>query len=326
MGKENRIKLKYRHGKLPEEFFSLICKADDCDVKVLLAISMLVKKTTGEVSVSDVCKALEMNLSEVKASLKFWRGAGVIEDIVEKNNEERDTVCVHTTAHKGGALEQSSITQDYSSSELADIIDNRVITPALINEAQRIFGRMFRTYDIGILASLVERLGFEEEAILMILTYLANKDKKTMRYAETMAMALYDEGITDAVSVSERINRIEHSKETVSLVKKLYGIGNRELTTSETKYFYKWTEKLNYDIDVIRCAYDITVDTTHEPTPRYTNAILERWYAEGLRTIEEVRKYLDRQAEEKNGGSMSKSYDTDDFIEAALRRSYEEIR
>lgn len=329
MAKENRIKLKYRHGKLPEEFRGLICKADDCDMKVLLAIAMLAKKTTGEASVNDVCKSLEMNLSDVKASLKFWRGAGVIEDVEEKENSkdnDAESSVGSSAAHREGALEHSNVAEEYSTGELADIINNRVVTPVLIDEAQRIFGKIFRTYDIGILVGIVERLGFEEEAVLMMLTYLANKGKKTMRYAELMAMSFHDEGITDTASVSERISRMEHSKETIALIKKMYGIGDRELTTSENRYFSKWTEKFDYNIEVIRLAYDITVDNTHEPAPRYSNTILEKWYAEGLRTADEVRKYLDRQAAEKSGSTVTKSYDTDDFFEAALKRSYEELK
>ena len=56
------------------------------------------------------------------------------------------------------------------------------------------------------------------------------------------------------------------------------------------------------------------------------NTILERWYTEGLRTADEVRRYLDRQASDKNGGTVAKSYDADDFFEAALKRSYEELK
>ena len=271
-----------------------------------------------------------MDISEVRASLKFWRGAGVVENSSKKRTrtEEKTEKAEKTkpvTAHRNGAIEKSNITEDYSARELADIMEKRIVTAELVDEAQRIMGKMFRTYDIGILVGIVERLGYDEEAVLVILNYIAGKGKKAMRYAETLAMALYDEGITETSAVIERIGKMERAGEVVTQIKTLYGIGERALTATEKRLFSAWTESFAYDIEVIRLAYDITVDNTQKPVPKYTNTILEHWNSEGLRTADEVRKYLDRQKSEKSGG-VAKSYDADDFFEAALKRSYEELK
>lgn len=333
MTKDNRIKLKYRHGKLPDNIKKLMDKADETDLRVLLTLSLLAKKTTGEAKIEDISDLAEIDISDVKASLKFWRGAGVVGDADAAEASEKEESAVEpiknnktVTAHRGGAVEHSNITEDYSSGELADIMDNRIVSPLLIDEAQRIFGRMFRTYDIGILVGIVERLGFEEEAVLLMLNYVVGKGKKTMRYAETLAMSFYDEGITSTEAVAERISRMERSGELIEQIKRLFGFAGRELTTSEKRFFTAWTEKYVYDIEVIRLAYDITVDNTQKPLPKYANTILERWYTEGLRTADEVRGYLERQANEKTAGGVAKSYDTDEFFEAALKRSYEELK
>lgn len=334
MTKDIKIKLKYRYGKLPEDMATLLRSADDTDVRVLLTLSLLAKKTTGEARIEDIAVYTGIDVSDVRASLKFWRGAGVVGDAEESNEPEKEEITVdpkkpeapRTTAHRGGALEQSNITTDYSSGELADIMDNRIVSPLLIDEAQRIFGRMFRTYDIGILVGIVERLGFDEASVLLMLNYVVSKGKKTMRYAETLAMSFYDDGITSPEAVAERISRMERSGELIEQIKKLFGFGGRELTTSEKRFFTNWTEKYVYDIDVIRLAYDITVDNTQKPLPKYANTILEHWYSEGLRTADEVRGYIDRQAAEKGTSAVAKSYDADEFFEAALKRSYEELK
>ena len=333
MAKDKGIRLKYRYGKLPEDMGELMNKADEADVRVLLTLSLLAKKTTAEARIDDISALSGIDARDVRASLKFWRGAGVVEDIelsesaeVTKKPVDEERSAGKQTAHRGGAVERSNITEDYRSGELADIMDNRIVSPLLIDEAQRIFGKMFRTYDIGILVGIVERLGFEEEAVLLMLNYVAGKGKKTMRYAETLAMSFYDEGITSTEAVSERISRMEKAGELIEQIKRLFGFSGRELTTSEKRFFTAWTEKYVYDMEVIRLAYDITVDNTQKPLPKYANTILERWYTEGLRTAEEVRGYLDRQATEKGGTSVAKSYDTDEFFEAALKRSYEELK
>ena len=80
MTKDLKIKLKYRHGKLPEDMSALLRSADDTDVRVLLTLALLAKKTTGEARIEDISATSGIDASDVKASLKFWRGAGVVGD------------------------------------------------------------------------------------------------------------------------------------------------------------------------------------------------------------------------------------------------------
>jgi len=337
MGKETRIKIKYRFGELPSDLSGVLDNADDTDLRVLVTIMMLVD-ADGETSVGNIHEALGMDKSDVRASLKFWRGAGMIENAAKGSGEstenryiakDSDTKTVEkakiNTVHKNGAVEQSGTADEYSSRELADIMESRIVSAQFIDEAQRIMGKMFRTYDTGIVVGIVERLGFDEEAVLVILSYVAGKGKKAVRYAETVAMALYDEGITETSAVIERITRMERAGEVVSQIKGLYGIGDRALTSTEKRLFAAWTETFAYDIDVIRMAYDITVDNTQKPVPKYTNGILERWHAEGLRTADDVRKYMDRQTGDRLGG-VGKSYDAEEFFNAALQRSFEDVK
>ena len=333
MGKETKIKIKYRAGELPERLSETLSNADETDLRILVSLMMLADNK-GVASVSALSEVLGLDKSSITGSLKYWRGAGIIENARETSDTEKSDDLSETkkessrikTAHRNGAVEKSGTLDTYSSGELASIMEKRRVSAQFIDEAQRVVGKMFRTYDTGILVGIVDRLGFEEEAVLVILNYIVGKGKKTMRYAETVAMALYDEGITETADVIERIGKMERAGEVISQIRTLYGIGDRALTTTEKKFFTAWTENFAYDIDVIRMAYDITVDNTQKPLPKYTNTILERWHAEGLRTADEVRKYLERQSAERGASTVAKSYDTDDFFEAALQRSYEDIK
>ena len=326
MGQETKIKIKYRLGALPTDITAIFDNADPIDMRVLTVLLMLCD-SEGTVLANDACDALGVETSELNASLNFWRGAGVIESASvssasTSNAKAKKTVEIKS-AHRNGALEQSGGASEYTSGEIADIMEKRIVSAQFIDEAQRIMGRIFRSHDTGIVVGIVDRLGFDEEAALVILSYVASKGKKTVRYAETLAMALYDEGITDTAAVMDRIARMERAGETVTEIKRLYGIGDRALTASEKKMFAAWTETYGYGIEVITMAYDITVDNTQKPVPKYTNAILERWYSEGLKTEDEVRLYMDRQTSDKM--SVGKSYDAEEFFNAALARSFEDV-
>jgi DnaD/phage-associated family protein len=145
-----------------------------------------------------------------------------------------------------------------------------------------------------------------------------------VRYAEKIALNFYDEGIIDTEAIVQKINMIEAAAETLTQIRALFGMGSRGLSTAEKKLFTSWSEKLGYGIDVIRLAYDITIDSIHEPAPKYTNTILERWHAEGLHTASDIEEYIKSQKQTASKGH-EKSYDTDEFFEASLKRSFEEF-
>lgn len=346
MGKTAK-KIKYIDGNLPEKLGELLAKADESDLKILIAL-MMAADENGVVDESfSVSSALGLERTEVAAAIKFWRGAGFIEtagatdkapkedtakktDTPAKKEDNKKKSGEVTTAHRDGALETSHDMDGYRSAELADILEQRQVSYEFIEEAQRVFGKTFNSYDTGIVVSLVDRLGFEEAAVLSILAYMTRIGKRGLRYTEKVAMGFYDDGYTTAKEVEAHIAAIERSKETVYKVKQLFGATNRELSKSEKSMFEKWTMKLDYDIDVIRIAYDITIDVKHEPIPKYTGAILENWYNLGLRTADEVRAHESSKKESRDTKSKSesadKSYDIDDFFDAALKRTFDDLK
>lgn len=332
MGKTAK-RIKYRNSQLPEELGKILSNADENDLKILIAL-MMAADENGEIPEDfSVSGALGVEKADVAASVKFWRGAGIIEGTKSQSAARAKKEVAHTpkeekggveTAHRNGAVENSEGISTYGSDELATLFEKRRISAEFIDEAQRVFGKTFNSYDTGIVVGLVDRLGFEEEAVLAILAYMTRIGKKGLRYTEKVALGFYDDGYTRTHEVVERIAVIERSKEVISKVKQLFGVGSRELSRSEKTMFEKWTQKFGYDIDVIRLAYDITIDIKHEPIPKYTGAILESWYNEGLRTAEEITAFEKAKKEGKAQGD--KSYDLDDFFEAALKRSFEDLK
>ena len=332
MAKTAKRIIKYRNASLPENLGDLLTNADENDLRILIAL-MMAADENGEVadgfSVED---ALGLDKVSVDASLKFWRGAGVIGGArvasaktkpaeVKTDAETKKEI---ETAHKDGVVEQSAGVTNYRSAELADLFEKRMVTAAFIDEAQRVFGKTFNSYDTGIVVGLVDQLGFDEEAVLAILAYVTRIGKKGLRYCEKVAISLYDDGYTGFREVQDRIEVIERSSHTMAKIKQLFGIGERSLSKTEKETFERWTQKFGYDIDVIKCAYDIMIDRIQKPVPKYANTIIEKWYAEGLRTVEEIAAYESKQKESK--ASEQKSYDLDGFFEAALQRSYDDLK
>ncbi len=329
MGREKKhLKIKYMNGNFPEHFGELLDNADDREMMTLVALLMSADKD-GILPVDlKLSEVLSLDESEITSAVNFWRGAGMLEYSKKEatsteNISDKKTTYAH--AHKSGAVEKTVGVVEYLTGELADILENRSEMAVFVDEAQRIVGKTLNMNEIGIIVGLVEQYGFETEAILAILAYATRLGKKGMRYPEKVAIGFYDEGLTSGEAVCDRIQRIEAATQTIIKIKELFGAGNRELSTTEKNLFKKWTEQFGYDIDVIRHAYDITIDVKHEPLPKYTNGILEKWHTEKLHTIEDVERYEETVKANKTKPGDNKSYDINEFFDAALKRSFDQM-
>ena len=330
-------KIKYMNGELPADIASILANADEEDLRILV-LMLMSADADGEVS-EDVSieNLLDISSSKVDASLKFWRGAGIIgtsRNTKKKDNVENTQKDVKQgaqseisipAAHRNGAVESNGV-EVYGSVELATLIAERAVTACFVDEAQKVFGKTFNAYDTNVVVGLVDQYGFEEEAVLAILAYVLRLGKKGVKYAEKIAIGLYDDGYTTAVDVVNRINSIEQAKETVYKIKTMFGFGARELTKTEKEMFTRWTQTYGYDTDIVRIAYDITINAIQKPVPKYADKIIEKWYSEGLRTLADVEAFESKKKDmPKDNGEVQKSYEIDDFFDAALKRSFKDL-
>lgn len=331
----SKKKIEYINGNIPENIAEILSKADEQDLKILVLLLMGANEN-GEVDEAlSVEEKLGLSKSEVDASLKFWKGAGVVgtvrasrkktaEKTAESSHEEPKTVQI-PEAHRNGAVE-SGDADNYGSLELATLIQKRVVSACFVDEAQKVFGKSFNQYDSGIVVGLVDRYDFEEEAVLAILAYVRKLGKKGVKYAEKFAISLYDDGITTTHEVVDRIDAIEKAKEELFKIKKMYGFGSRDLTKTEKELFEKWLNTYGYSEEIIRIAFDMTVNSIQRPVPKYTDKILEKWYGQGLRTKEDIEAFEKNKKDSKGDNDPQKSYEIDDFFAAALNRSLKDLK
>ena len=324
MTKKN-VELIYKNAGVPENLISAISAADENDLRLMLAIAL--SADGDRLDCSSIADALELGEGEADASIKYWCGAGLLKKSSSKSTARSKAAAKADTAHKDGKLERSSELPSYSSSELSELIEKRKITAEFIDEAQRIVGKVFNTHEVGILVGIVDYIGFDEQSAIIILSHMVKEEKKSLRYAEKLAFSLYDMGITTSDGLLEYFCRLEEEQKTVNLVRAMFGMSGRALTPNESRFLNSWISKMGYGVDVIRMAYDITVDKTQSPSPAYANAILKKWHGEGLKTAEDVIRYEDahkkkKETEKQENGA---SFDTDGFFDAAIKRAFDEL-
>lgn len=308
---------------VPEKALEISAKAGAVELRVLLGLCAL----GGSVDIKKLARSVSCSEDDVKSALAFWRGAGVIElaDSKETASDEPATEAVvasqkseEKTFEATKKLRRADELPQYTSDQLSNILEQRKETATLIDECQHIMGKVFNVKEINVLMGLVDYLELDCEYIMMLLTYCVSLGKKTLHYAEKLAFALYDAGITTGEQLSEELRRRELASDAEGKIRTLFGVGERAFTTKEKKFISSWINDMNYSIEIIEKAYEVTADATGKGSFPYANTVLERWNAAGLRTLEEI------EASYKKSGSESPSvgsFDTDSFFEAAVRRS-----
>lgn len=303
---------------LPSAVAAHIDKATKKDIRILFALA---EAPTADVAA--VAAAAGVSIGEVDSALAFWRGTGVL---VTAEREETASAAPEQAAAQATSAAPRVVAERglpaYGTEELSAVLERRGELAHLIDDAQQAFGKVFNTAEIGIIAGLADYLGLDEEYILLLLTHCRNMGKRSLRYVEKMALTLHDEGIHEATDLEARLHNIELMASAIGRIKTIFGIGSRALTTKERGLVEQWVCTMHMSEEMIARAYEMTVDSTTKPSIPYANRIIERWHAEGYRTVADVEQALAEYRRLKAGGKSS--FDVDEFFEAALKRTYGE--
>ena len=329
-----KYKINYGNGVgvFPKSVFDVIARTGSVELKVLLGVCSL----EGSVDIKKLAKLISCPESDVKDAISFWRGAGIIEVLdgetkaeFEVKNDAQVTALKRSekmspaVEEKGGEqekkLKKSNELPRYTSEELAGILESREDIVSLINESQNIIGKVFNLKEISVIIGLIDYLGLDSEYVLILLTYCVSIDKKSLHYIESTAFSLYDAGVTEPAQLTEEIRRRELAASSEGQIRKIFGIGTRAFTSKEKKFIYSWLNDMRYTVEIITRAYEVSANATGKASFPYTNAVLERWNSENLRTLEEIEA-ADKKNQESAANDGS-SFDTDDFFAAAVRRS-----
>ena len=330
------MKYKINYGNkvavIPEGAIESLSRAGEADLRVLVALCYY----GGSADMKKLAKKTSCSEEQIRESLSFWRGAGIIEqadgketastvesvDTAESAPEIKSVAVagnVETVAPTAKKLKASDELPKYTSDELSNILESRHDAAALIDECQRIMGKVFNIKEINVLMGLVDYLELDFEYILMLLTYCLSLEKKSLHYAEKLAFDFYNQGITTGEMLAEELRRREAATNAEGKIRAMFGVGERAFTTKEKKFIASWVGDMGYSIEIINKAYEVTADATGKGSFAYANSVLERWNAAGLRTLPEIEEsYAKGGADAK---PASGSFDTDSFFEAAVKRS-----
>lgn len=298
------------------------------ELAVLLALA-----SNSSADTEDVCELVGIDHDEFMKALSFWRGSGALSVILSdgeklpsnRKPKKKEQVEADPPAPKKNTAEEKKPLPTggiptYTTAQIADTLEKDPSLRQYVENCQQIMGKMFSSGESSALIGMVQYLDVSTDYVALLCAYAVSHGKKSVRYVEKMALNLYDEGICKYNELEAHLKRLNRAEEMQPEIRKMFGLGDRALTSKEKKCIESWCG-MEMPLDLIRKAYEITVTNTGKAAVPYCNSILESWNAAGYKTVNEVDAATADYKKKKNASGGS--FDTDEFFEAALRRSYE---
>ncbi len=156
---------------------------------------------------------------------------------------------------------------------------------------------------------ILEFLRLPADVILMAIEYCVSIDKVNARYIEKVCTTWADNGINTHELAEQYLNLLKQSRLNEMKVQKIFGIESRNLIDSERNFINRWLNEFKFNVDIIKLAYEKTINAIGKLAFPYINKILLSWYEKGYKTLEDVEtNELPKKTEKK-----STSYDIDEL-------------
>ncbi len=268
-------------------------------------------------------KTLDMQWAEIEHALSSLTARGVITSGLEG-------VAEHEQKPKKAKASVKADCTLYSKDETAGIIERNNDLHRIIHiDVPRIIGKAVGQNETMILVSLYDYLRLSAESIVKIIEYCCEKGSPSFRIIERTAYSMFDNNITTPDEIDAFIEHEKQMNSKIGQIRNLFGLGTRALVTKEKNYISAWFDTYGYDMDIIERAYELTINSINKPSFDYINSILKRWFEKGVKTQEDIDndQLLTKPAvsdRHKKNRKKAESFDADEFVEAAIKRSYSE--
>lgn len=300
--------------------------ASEEELRVLLALAKLLSKKAMEED--ELCAAMDEFSREVLLSaLAFWRGCGILK--TQKGAAEKPAK--QSEAPKESDLKKEDTPQArviidadeapfYSSKDLAEAAKKHPDFKNLVSFAEEKLEKVLGTSELARLYSFLDYLNMPMGVVMLVIQDACDRDKRSLRYVTKVLTSFQDEGIDTYEKAEAYFLQRKESAVYEKYVRSLFGLGDRKLTKTESEMIEKWRCSFGYGQEMLDAAYEKTAGSAKNPSIKYMHKILENWYLSGVKTPAEAQN-----ASPAKNGKAAKSYDLDDFFQAAVANGRKDL-
>ncbi len=245
-----------------------------------------------------------------------------------------DTPDTRGSATDGSAPKKALLSTEmpkYSGQEISALLDkDGGRLKSMIDECQQLIGHIFNPHETEVLVGICDWLGVDSDFVITLTAYYTRKKPGCkVGYIQRAALDLVNSGVDTIDLLDGYLKQMELYDGLAGKLRQWLGIGERAYTKKENATINHWIRDLGYGEELVKYAYDITVEHKTVFKFDYANAILENWYKDGVKDLDGAvareEAFKKEKMSEREKPSKSSSFDTDEFFNLAVKRSYEKM-
>ena len=274
-----------------------IVLASELQTKVLLCA---MRGLSNGVNPDQIAAMLSVPVSQVEDALLYWCKAGVF--------ASKEAAAVTQVKPIEPVITKSA------KPTRADVAERGLQDPKvrfLMQEAQRYFGHSLKSTESTTLLWLYDDQGMDISVIMMLLQYALSENKLNIRFIEKTALCWIENGVQTVLDAEKQIAAAARCKTAWHIVQKAFGIESRQPSAKELSLSDLWLNEWQLSTEMLKCAYDICIDTKSKFAMPYVAKILENWHKEGYKTPDDIKK--SQETRKPSSSSSFAAYDIDAF-------------
>lgn len=297
--------------------------ASEIQLKVLL---YLLRNTGQNVNTAKLADFFRITEDQAEEAVQFWVQANILQPLngspakpqfdfalfpVSAAESEISSQPVQSKVQRGS----KEIKLDPS--EIAHSLEQSQELKDLFLCAEKQFGRLLNHMEQRSLIWIHSYLGMRSEVLLLLLGYCVSIDKISMSYAESIAISWMEHDITTLAQADAEIKRLTAEHSYLSQIRKMFEMQHAP-TTQQKKYIENW-RTAGYSMELLKYAYEITLESIEKLNFKYINTILEKWAAQGITSPEQAQRLRSSSAAARTSSAAQNSAELDEYLSVVNR-------
>lgn len=299
---------------VPDDFIQNYMPMANGDyVKIYLYLLHCVKSDK-MLSVSTLADLFQCTENDIKRALRYWESKQILS--IEENGEHEimalslndgQTPCAsveNPTLDTLAATESAPEKHSYTAAETKAFKEQTEIKQLLF-VCEQYMGKQLTRTDLETILYFYDKLNFSTDLIEYLVEYSVSKNKRSLRYMETVALEWHKKGIRTVKEA--KADSKPYAKECYQVLKAL-GINNHDPLPTEVTYVTRWMTEYGFTIDIILEACNRTIMQIHQPKFEYVDGILKSWKNAGVHHLSDINRLS---AEHRNRAAAKGQAKTD---------------
>lgn len=187
---------------------------------------------------------------------------------------------------------------------------NKGTNKDMLQDIEKLIGRPLSPREMTMYLGWQKDFSFPPELILILIQYCVSKGKTDSRYIEKIAMAWYDSKIRTIEDAQSFIKKHEDKWIKIRKILTYLGIKDAEVMKPQEDMLDKWINIYKFPLEIIYKACDICFERINKADFKYIDGILNSWFKDGIKTLEDVAKKDLKKSNFKKANSYKASNDS----------------